>query len=61
VILLNNDTVLGNARESNVLVANALDGSSSIVDGLDSDAVLEVLDGSGDGYGVDVVVCTASD
>lgn len=51
VILLDDDTVLGNAGEGDVLVGYALDGSSGAVDGLDTDTVLGVLDcAGGDGY-----------
>lgn len=38
VILLNDDTVLGDSGESDVLVGDALDGAGGAVDGLDADA-----------------------
>lgn len=38
VILLNDDTVLGDSGESDVLVGDALDGTGGAVDGLDADA-----------------------
>ena len=37
-------TVLGNARESDILVGDSRNGSSSIVNGLDANTVLGVLD-----------------
>ena len=47
VILLDDDTVLGNSGESDVLVGDALDGTGGAVDGLDANAcrtgVLEIL------------------
>lgn len=62
VILLDDDTVLGDGGQCDVLVGDALDGSRGVVDGLDTHAVLGVLDGGGgDGDGVDDVVVTAAD
>ncbi len=45
VILLYDDPVLGDAIEGDVLVCDAGDGASGLVDGLDADAV----GGGGDG------------
>ena len=47
VILLDDDTVLGDSGEGDVLVGDALDGAGSAVDGLDANTcrtgVLEIL------------------
>jgi hypothetical protein len=62
VILLNNDTVVCDSRESDVFVGNALDGSRSIVNSLDAYAILGVLDcGTGDGHAADGVVIATAD
>lgn len=62
VILLDDNTVLGNVGEGDVLVGNAGDGSSSTGDGLDADTVLRVLNGGGQDLDVgDSVVGTATD
>lgn len=45
VVLLDNDTVIGDAREGDVFVGDAGDGSRSIVNGLDADTVRRVANG----------------
>lgn len=62
IILLNHNTIIGNARESDVFVSDAGDGTGGAVDSLDSNAVLGVLDcGGGDGNGLHDIVGTATD
>ena len=60
--MLNDNTVGCNAREGDVLVGNARDGSSGTGDGLDTDTVGRVLDSRGfnDDIG-DNVVGTSTD
>lgn len=61
VILLDDNTVVGDVAESDVLVGDTGDGSSGIGDSLDTDTVLRVADSAvGDGNSVNVVVVTAS-
>lgn len=61
VVLLNDDTVLGDAGEGDVRVSDVGDGAGGIVDGLDAHAVLGVLDGGArDGDVLDIVVATAA-
>lgn len=61
VILLDDDTVGRDARELDVLVGDALDGSGGARDSLDADTVGRVGDsGGGDGDSLDSVVGTAS-
>lgn len=47
VVLLDDDAVLGDARQRDVLVGDVLDGARRVVDGLDAHAVLRVFDGGG--------------
>lgn len=57
VILLYHNTVLSDAGKSDILVGNARDGSSGVIDSLYADTVLGVLDcAGGDGDGLDGVV-----
>ena len=60
--MLDDNTVLGDAGESDIFVGNARDGPRGVIDGLDPHAVLGVLDGGGrDGNGLYGVVGAAAD
>lgn len=62
VVLLDEDTVLGDGVEGDVLVGDALDGAGLAGLGLDTETVDRVLDGAaGEGHGVDSVVGTTAD
>jgi hypothetical protein len=62
VVLLDDNTVLGDTLEGDVLEPDAGDGASRAVDGLDARAVLRVDDlGVGDGDVVDGVVFATAD
>lgn len=62
VILLDDNTVLGNTGEGDVLVGNAGDGSSGTGNSLDADTVGGVLDGGGFNDNIrDNVVGTSTD
>lgn len=62
VILLDNNTVLGNVGEGNVGVGDTADRASGTVDGLDADTVVAVKDlGVLNGHAADNVVITSTD
>jgi hypothetical protein len=62
VVLLDDNTVLGDARQSDVFVGDAGDGAGGTRDGLDANTVLGVGNGAGrDGYSLDDVIVTATD
>lgn len=62
VVLLDDDTVLGDVLEGDVLVGDARDGTGGTRDGLDTDTVVGIADGGGgDGDIFDDVVITATD
>lgn len=61
VVLLNDDTVLGDVREGNAGVSDARDGAGGAGDRLNTDTVVGVDNlGVGDGDGLDGVVGTAT-
>lgn len=61
VVLLDNNTVVGDAGESDVGESDVGDGTSGIVNSLDTDTVLGVADsGRGEGDVLDSVVATAT-
>lgn len=62
VVLLDDNTVLGDVLESDAVVCHAADRTGGLVDGLDADTVVGVLDGGvGDGDILDDVVGAATD
>lgn len=62
VILLNDESVLGNTGKSDILELDVGDGTGGIVDGLDTDTILGVDNlGVGDGHVFDGVVATTTD
>lgn len=62
VVLLDDDTVLGDTGELDVGVGDLADITGLLVDGLDADTVGRVADGGvGDGHVLDGVVITATD
>lgn len=62
VVLLNDDTVLGNVGQGDAGVLDVGDGAGGAVDGLDADAVVAVGDGAVlDADGLDDVVGAAAD
>lgn len=62
VVLLNDNAVVGDARELDVAESNAGNGASLARLGLDADAVLRVRNGRvGDSYILHGVVITATD